>query len=116
MAAKYPTDRATLERDCDVAFFRASGHGGQNRNKVETGVRLVHRPTGLAVTATERRSQRQNLDMAYERMAARLEDLQREEIPRVATQPTGGSKERRLEEKRRASLIKRLRTAPPPED
>src|SRR5262245_2014961 len=116
MAARYPTDRAALERDCDVDFFRASGHGGQNRNKVETGVRLIHRPTGITVTATERRSQRQNLDMAYERIAAKLDELQREEVPRVATQPTAGSKERRLEEKRRASNIKRQRSAPPPED
>lgn len=116
MAEKYPTDRASLERDCDVDFFRASGHGGQNRNKVETGVRLVHRPTGVVVTATERRSQRQNLDVAYERIAAKLEEMQREEIPRVATRPTAGSRERRLEEKRRAAAIKRLRSATPSDD
>jgi protein subunit release factor B len=108
----YPTDRASLERDCDMGFFIATGPGGQNRNKVETGVRLVHRPTGIMVTATERRSQHANREVAFERMAERLEELQRVQTPRVATKPSKGSQERRLEAKRRASTVKRLRSAP----
>ena len=115
MAETYPTDRTSLERDSDIEFLRASGHGGQNRNKVETAVRLVHRPTGIAVVATERRSQAQNREAAFERLAAKLEELQREEIPRVATKPSAGSKERRLDEKRRTSAVKRQRSAPPEE-
>ena len=112
MDERYPTDRASLERDCDMDFFIATGPGGQNRNKVETGVRLVHRPTGVMVTATERRSQHANREAAFVRMAARLEEMQRVQTPRVATKPTAGSRERRLETKRRASAVKRLRTAP----
>jgi protein subunit release factor B len=108
----YPTDRASLERDCDMDFFIATGPGGQNRNKVETGVRLVHRPSGVMVTATERRSQHANREAAFERMAARLEEMQRVQAPRVATKPTKGSQERRLEAKRRAGAAKRLRAAP----
>src|SRR5215467_8666405 len=73
MTGIYPTDREALERDCDIDFFIASGPGGQNRNKVETGVRLVHRSSGIVVTATERRSQYANREAAFERMAARLE-------------------------------------------
>jgi protein subunit release factor B len=92
----YPTDRESLERDCDLEFFISSGPGGQHRNKVESGVRLLHRPTGIVVTATERRSQHTNRDIAYERMAARLEDLQRPRISRRATRPTAASRERRL--------------------
>ncbi|MBF6590639.1 MAG: peptide chain release factor-like protein [Ktedonobacterales bacterium] len=108
----YPTDRASLERACEMRFFRGTGPGGQNRNKVETGVRLTHRPSGLVVTAEEHRTQRANREAAFERMATRLEEMQRVETPRVPTRPSAGSRERRLEGKRRASTIKRLRTAP----
>lgn len=107
----YPTDRASLERDCDIDFFIATGPGGQNRNKVETGVRLVHRPTGIMVTATERRSQHANREAAFERMAQRLEALQYVAPPRTPTKPTKASRERRLEDKRRQSALKRQRAA-----
>ena len=75
-------------------------------------MRLVHRPTGLMVTATNRRSQHANREAAFERMAERLEELQREVAPRVPTAPSAGSKERRLEAKRRVSAIKRSRSVP----
>ena len=107
----YPTDRASLERDCDIDFFIATGPGGQNRNKVETGVRLVHRPSGIMVTATERRSQHANREAAFERMAKRLEALQYVAPPRTPTKPTRASQERRLDEKRRQSALKRQRAA-----
>lgn len=113
MAQHYPTDRASLERDCDMDFFIATGPGGQNRNKVETGVRLVHRPSGIMVTATERRSQHANREAAFERMAARLEELGREEVPRIPTRPSAASQARRLDAKRRASQLKRQRSIPP---
>ena len=110
MTESYPTDRASLERDCDLEFFIASGPGGQHRNKVETGVRLTHRPSGISVTATERRSQHANREVAFERMAARLEELQQVSPPRKPTSPTAASRERRLEAKRRAALVKRQRS------
>jgi ribosome-associated protein len=106
---KHPTDRESLERDCDLEFFVAGGPGGQHRNKVETGVRLTHRPTGVVVTATERRSQSANRDAAYERMAERLEKLQRPRKPRKATKPTAESKRERVERKRKQSERKRGR-------
>jgi protein subunit release factor B len=110
---RYPTDRASLERDSDVEFFIAGGPGGQHRNKVETGVRMVHRPTGITVTATERRSQHANLEAAFERMAARLEALQRVSKLRKPTRPTPASRVRRLEAKRRVGMLKRQRSTPP---
>lgn len=105
----YPVDRASLERDCDIEFVKDSGPGGQHRNKVESGVRLVHRPSGLVVMATERRSQYANREMAFERMAERLTEAQRQRIPRVATRPTTASRKRRLDTKRRTALSKQLR-------
>ncbi len=43
LAELYPTDRESLERDCDLEFFIASGPGGQHRNKVEMAARLEER-------------------------------------------------------------------------
>jgi protein subunit release factor B len=106
----YPTDRASLERDSDLEFFIASGPGGQHRNKVETGVRLTHRPSGISVTATERRSQHANREVAYERMATRLEELQQVSPPRKPTRPTAASRERRLTAKRHAAMLKKQRS------
>lgn len=65
-----PRHAATLVRreDVRVDIFRASGPGGQHRNKVETAVRLTHIPTGTVVTATEERSQHQNRAVAWDRL------------------------------------------------
>lgn len=112
MPDMYPTDRDSLERDCDLEFFIATGPGGQHRNKVETGVRLTHRPSGIVVTATERRSQHANREAAYERMAERLAALQYVAPPRTPTKPTRASQERRLDAKRRQSARKRDRATP----
>jgi protein subunit release factor B len=107
---QYPTDRESLERDCDLEFFIAGGPGGQHRNKVETGVRLTHRPTGIVVTATARRSQSANRDAAFERMADKLEKMQRPRKARKATKPTAEAKRKRLENKRKRSETKRVRS------
>lgn len=108
----YPTDRESLERDSDLEFLVAGGPGGQHRNKVETGVRLTHRPTGIVVTAVERRSQHANREAAFERLAERLQAMQRVRKTRRVTRPTAASRERRLEAKRRTGLTKRQRSAP----
>ncbi|HEY3232083.1 MAG TPA: peptide chain release factor-like protein [Roseiflexaceae bacterium] len=105
----YPTDRESLERDCDITFFVAGGPGGQHRNKVATGVRLVHRPSGLVVTATERRSQAANREMAYARMAERLRVASEIPASRVATRPRRAALARRRALKRRRSEIKLMR-------
>ena len=57
-----------LLADSDVTRQRRSGPGGQHRNKVETAIRLRHRPTGLEAQAAERRSQAENLRVAIRRL------------------------------------------------
>jgi protein subunit release factor B len=97
------------DKDIRIDFFRASGPGGQHRNKSETGVRLTHLPTGIVVTATESRSRHLNLRHAFARLEVKLAARNRIVIPRVPTRPGRGAIERRLEQKRLRSERKRVR-------
>jgi peptide chain release factor 2 len=60
------------EKDLEFSTFRSGGKGGQNVNKVETGARVVHLPTGIAVRCTEERSQAQNKEKALTLLKAKL--------------------------------------------
>jgi AraC-like DNA-binding protein len=57
-----------LLADCEVDTYRASGPGGQHRNKTSSAVRLRHRPTGVIATAAESRSQHENKHRALQRL------------------------------------------------
>lgn len=101
-----------LEQECDIEFYTAGGPGGQHRNRVATGVRLRHRPSGLVVTATERRSQAANRRVALHRLAQRLALAAVIPQTRHATKPTAASQRRRLEAKRQRSASKLARRRP----
>ncbi len=85
------------EKDLRVEFSRSSGPGGQNVNKVETAVRIVHIPTNLSAASQAERSQAQNRDRAMNTLRAKLvklmEENQIEELEklRVKEKPEWGS-------------------------
>ena len=105
--------------DLEESFARSSGPGGQNVNKVSTAVTLRHRPSGLAVTVQDSRSQARNRALARARLLNLIEERNRKrreeaqakaarERRRKSPRPAG-LKERILESKKRRSQLKKLR-------
>jgi ribosome-associated protein len=123
-------DLAIDEKDIEIVFIRASGPGGQNVNKVATSAQLrfdtrhlalppdtavrLKRLAGqrmtkdgvIVIQAQRFRTQERNRTDAVERLVALLTEAMERPTPRRPTKPTAGSRQRRLEGKKRRSDIK----------
>ena len=116
-AIHIPADDDALLSQCEVHTFRSGGPGGQHQNVTDSGVRLVHLPTGLVTVSRARRSQYLNKADALRRLRRKLEKLAAPPAPpRRATAPSRAAVQRRLDEKSRRAAAKRLRQPPPADE
>jgi ribosome-associated protein len=129
------------ERELEESFIRSSGPGGQNVNKLATAVQLRfdvrHSPSlpndvrarleslagrrltrdgVLVITAQRHRTQERNRQDALDRLIELIRQAAVRPVPRRPTRPTKGSRERRIESKKRRGGVKRLRNTRPPLD
>ena len=106
---RLPSSDNELLEECDISTFRSGGRGGQHVNKVETAVRLLHRPTGIVVTCRKERSQYLNKMNCLKNLRAKIEKLNKKLPPRIPTKVPSGVKRKRREEKVKLSKKKEVR-------
>lgn len=75
--------------DVHMSTFRCGGKGGQNVNKLETGVRLVHIPTGISVRCTVERTQLRNREIGLKLLSSKVKDYQEQQIEDIKQEAKG---------------------------
>lgn len=109
------TDEELLD-ECDVSTFRSGGKGGQHVNKTESGVRLVHRPTGIVVISRKERSQYLNRKDCLQRLRVKLKKLNEKRKKRIPTRTPVSAVRKRRESKAIQAKKKKMRGKPPIEE
>src|SRR3990167_3280371 len=97
------------DSELEASFSRAGGPGGQNVNKIESAVRILHKPTGIVVSCREERNQHANRERAMEVLRSKLYEIQK-------TKEVGNITEARREQVGTADRSEKIRTYNFPDD
>ena len=111
-----PDTEEGLLAQCRVETFRSGGKGGQHQNTTDSGVRLIHEPTGVRAESRSDRSQHRNKAIALGRLRTKLEKRNERRPPRLATRVPARARRQRLDDKRKRARTKDLRRPPPDQD